>query len=40
MICTLHRTLLERSNEKDEMDKACVTYGGEEKYIEGFGRET
>jgi hypothetical protein len=26
--------------EKNEMDMTCSTYGGEEKYIEGFGGET
>jgi len=39
MDCTLHHTLLERSSQNDEMDDACVIYGGEERYIQGFGRE-
>jgi hypothetical protein len=26
--------------EKNEVDKACITYGGEERYIHGFGGET
>ena len=37
MICTGHQILSGDQIEKNEMDGACSTYGGEERCIQGFG---
>jgi hypothetical protein len=36
----LIRYYLDDKIKKTEMDRACRTYGGEERCIQGFGRET
>ena len=38
MICTQYSS--GDKTEKNEMDGACSTYGGEKRRIQGFGRET
>ena len=40
MICTSLQILFGDQIETNEMGGACSTYGGEERCIEGFGRET
>jgi hypothetical protein len=40
MIDTPHRILFGDQIEKDEMGGADSRYGGEERRIQGFGRET
>jgi len=40
MICAPHQILLGDQIEKNEMGGACNTYGGEERYLQGFGEET
>jgi hypothetical protein len=36
MICIIHQIIFGLSIEKNEMGRACNTYGGEEKCIQGF----
>jgi len=41
MICSAHETFFGGNEvEEDEMDRMCVTYGREQKYIQDFGGET
>ena len=40
MVCTPHPILLGDQIEKNEMDGACSTYGGEERHIKSLGGET
>jgi hypothetical protein len=40
MICTSHPIFSGDIIEKNEMDGARSEYGGEERSIQGFGRET
>jgi hypothetical protein len=40
MIYTAHRIYFRDKIKKNEMRRACGTYGGEEKHIQGFGGET
>jgi hypothetical protein len=39
MFLTLNQIFCDKI-EKIEMGGACSAYGGEERYIQGFGRET
>ena len=38
MICTLTKYYLD-DQFKNDMDEACSTYGGDERCIQGFGKE-
>jgi hypothetical protein len=38
MICTVYHILSDDQIEKNEMDRACSMYGGEERLIQGIGR--
>jgi hypothetical protein len=38
MICIAYQILSDYQIEKNEMDGACSTYGGEERFIQDFGR--
>jgi hypothetical protein len=40
IICTPHSLLWGDKIEKNEMGETCSTYGGEERFIQGFGVET
>jgi len=40
MICTPTQYCSGDKMEKNEMGGSCNTYGGEERLIQGFGRET
>jgi hypothetical protein len=40
MKCTPHQILFGLLKEKNEMGGACITSGGEERYIQNFGEET
>jgi hypothetical protein len=40
MICIPHKYYLSDQIEKNAMGEVCSTYGGEVRYIQGFGRET
>ena len=40
MICTPQEILFDDQIEKNELFGTCVTYGGEERCIQGFGEET
>ena len=39
MICTLTQYCSGDKIEKNVMGGACITYGGEERHIQGFGGE-
>jgi hypothetical protein len=39
MICTPHPIFFGDLSEKDELVGACVTYGGEQRFIQGSGGE-
>jgi hypothetical protein len=40
MICTHEVLIGDDQIEKNEMGGACSTYGGEKRWIQGFGGET
>jgi hypothetical protein len=40
IICIPHTILFGDQIKKNEMGGACSTYGGEERYIQGFGGKT
>ena len=41
MLCTPHQILYSGDQiKKNELDRACSTYGGEKRCIHGFGGET
>jgi hypothetical protein len=40
MTCTAHPIFAVDKIEKNEMGEACGMYGGEEKWIQGFGGDT
>jgi len=40
IICTAHPVFLSDKIEKNENGRACSTYRGEERFIQGFGGET
>ena len=40
MTCVTHLTFSGSQIEKNENERSCGTYGGEEKCIQGFGGET
>jgi len=40
IICTPHPLFSGDKIEKNKMDEACSTYGGDERGIRGFGGET
>ena len=40
MIFTRHLVMFGNQIEKNEVGRACSTYGGEERCIQGFGGET
>ena len=40
MICTAHPMCSGDQIEKNEMGGACSAYGGEKRFIQGFGGET
>ena len=40
MICTPHQILFRWSIKENEMGGACGTYGGQERCVQGFGKET
>jgi len=40
MVCTPHPVMFGDHIEKKEMDRACSTYGGGERRIQGSGGQT
>ena len=40
ILCTPHTVLSVDKIEKNEMGGACGTYGGRERFAQGFGGET
>ena len=39
MICTAHEILFGDQMKNNDMGRARRTYGGEENFVQGFGRE-
>ena len=40
IFCTPHQIFFRWSIKENEMGGTCGTYGGQERYLQGFGKET